>query len=120
MAGAVLDQKKQLALDTNVLFYLAKEYDFAHTFKEVHQERSYSLIVPPTVVQELTHWAIEKKGLEGSLAMKALREMKAWGLLPFDLVPTGHAVTERFSHKLITKGFLPEGEFNDGLILAET
>jgi hypothetical protein len=46
--------------------------------------------------------------------------MRNWGLLPFDLISCGHAITEQFAQKLIKKGYLPEGEFNDGLILAET
>ena len=39
-------QKKQLALDTNVLFDLAAEKDFAHSFREVYQERGFSLEFP--------------------------------------------------------------------------
>jgi hypothetical protein len=38
-------QKKLLAPDTNLLFDLAGEKDFAHTFREVDQERGYSLVV---------------------------------------------------------------------------
>jgi len=112
--------KKKLALDTNVLFDLANESDFTHTFREVHQERGYSLEVPPTVIQELSHLALETHCNESALALKALQKIRSWGLLPFDLIPTGHALAEQFSKKLIDKGFLPEGEFNDGLILAET
>jgi hypothetical protein len=46
--------------------------------------------------------------------------MRGWKILPWDLVPAGHAITGEFSKKLIRKGYLPEGEFNDGCILAET
>jgi hypothetical protein len=46
-------KKKLLALDTNLLFDLAADKDFAHTFREVYQERGYSLVVPPTAIQEL-------------------------------------------------------------------
>ena len=31
-----------------------------------------------------------------------------------------HGITEQFSEKLLRLGLLPEGEFNDGLILTET
>jgi hypothetical protein len=41
-------KKKLLALDTNLLFDLAADKDFAHTFREVYQERGYSLVVPPS------------------------------------------------------------------------
>ena len=116
---AVQAPKRQLALDANILFDLAEGKDFAHTLKEVLQERGHSLKVPPTVIQELLYYADEKKCDESAIAIKALREMRSWGIIPFDLIPTGHALTEQFSQKLIRKGFLPEGEFNDGLILAE-
>lgn len=113
-------QNKQLALDTNLLFDLAAEKDFAHTFREVYQERGYSLVVPPTVIQELAHCALVKQCAETPLALKALQQMRAWGLTPFDLKSVGHGITEQFSEKLMRLGLLPEGEFNDGLILAET
>lgn len=112
--------KKQLALDTNILLDLAEEKDFAHTFKDFFIERGYSLRVPPTVVQELTHFALIKRCSETPFALKSLEEMRDWGILPWDLIPAGHAITAEFSSKLIRKGYLPEGEFNDGLILAET
>ena len=117
---AARGQKKRLALDTNLLFDLAAEKDFAHTFREVYQERGYSLAVPPTVIQELAYCALEKQCAETPLAAKALRQLRAWGLSPFDLKSVGHGITEQFSQKLMRVGLLPEGEFNDGLILAET
>jgi predicted nucleic acid-binding protein len=113
-------QKKQLAIDSNILFDLAEDRDFAHTFREFFQERGFSLKVPPTVVQELTHYAVFKNCDLTHLALKALKEMRIWGILPWDLIPAGHAITGEFAAKLIRKGYLPEGEFNDGLILAET
>jgi predicted nucleic acid-binding protein len=73
-------QKKLLALDTNLLFDLAAEKDFAHAFREVYQERGYSLVVPPTVIQELTYYALVKQCAETPLALKALQQMRAWGL----------------------------------------
>jgi hypothetical protein len=44
---AVQGQKKEFALDSNILFDLAAEKDFAHAFREGYQERGYSLRVPP-------------------------------------------------------------------------
>ena len=46
--------------------------------------------------------------------------MLSWKITPFDLIPTGHAITEQFVKKLQLCGLLPDEEFNDGLILAET
>lgn len=117
---AARGQKKRLALDTNLLFDLAAEKDFAHTFREVYQGRGYSLVIPPTAIQELAFCALEKQCAETPLALKALQQMRAWGLSPFDLKSVGHGITEQFSQKLLRLGLLPEGEFNDGLILAET
>jgi len=53
-------QKKLLALDTNLLFDLAAEKDFAHAFREVYQERGYSLVVPPTVCRN--SWSLRAVG----------------------------------------------------------
>jgi hypothetical protein len=50
MAGS---QKKQLALDTNLLLDLAASEDFAEDFKGEFQARGYDLLVPPTVGVEL-------------------------------------------------------------------
>jgi predicted nucleic acid-binding protein len=112
--------QKRFALDSNILFDLAAEEDLAHTFREICQERGYSLRVPPTVIQELTYYALGKKCAETPLALKALRQMLRWNLIPFDLKSVGHGITEQFSLKLIREQLLPPGELNDGLILAET
>ena len=117
---AAQGQKKEFALDSNILFDLAAEKDFAHAFREGYQERGYSLRVPPTVIQELTYYAVEKRCAETPLAIKALQQMRHWHLLPFDLKSVGHGITEQFSARLIRAQLLPEHEFNDGLILAET
>ena len=44
---------RRLSLDTNVLFDLADEKDFAHDFREAYQRKGYALVVCPTVVAEL-------------------------------------------------------------------
>lgn len=113
-------QKKQFALDANLLFDLAADQDFAHTLREVFQEKGYLLHVPPTVLQEVTYAARYKSREEKLLGMKCLQNIRNWGLQPFDLPPVGHGVTEQFSKMLAQKGLLPDSEFNDGLILAET
>ena len=117
---------KRLAVDSNILFDLAAESDFAHTFIEVFQERGYSIKVPPTAIQEVTFIAFERPARtateisERGLACIALKKMLSWGLMPFDLIPVGHGITEQFVNKLQNLGHLPDDEFNDGLILAET
>ena len=97
---------KQLAVDSNLLFDLAAKSDFAHTFREVFQELGYSLLVPPTVVQELSFMGFARKPqnaqqkVEQDLATIALKCLLSWKISPFNLVPTGHALTEQFVKKL--------------------
>lgn len=45
--------RKRFALDTNLIFDLAEQKDFAFTFIEVFQEKGYDLLLPPTAAQEL-------------------------------------------------------------------
>ena len=110
---------KPLALDSNLPLDLAEDLDAAHTFREEFQRRGYVLLVPPTVVTELTLKA-ESKGEKALLAMRALQSLRDWGIQPFDLKSVGHGITEAFARKLISRGLLPEDEFNDGVIIAET
>jgi len=46
-------QKKQLSLDANIVFDLARDKDFAHDFREIFQSKGYALVLPPTAAQEL-------------------------------------------------------------------
>jgi hypothetical protein len=46
-------QKKQLSLDTNIVFDLAEDKDIAHDFREIFQSKGYALVLPPTAVHEL-------------------------------------------------------------------
>ena len=39
---------------------------------------------------------------------------------PFDLDSVAEAIGEKFVRDLLRQGLIPEAEFNDGLILAET
>lgn len=113
-------QKKLLAADSNLLFDLAEKKDFALTFLEVANERGFTVQLPPTVVQELTFAALHKCGEEAKLALAALRNLRGWGIVPFDLVAVSHGITEQFACRLHELRLLPEAELNDGLILAET
>ncbi len=113
---ADLIKPKPFALDTNILFDLADEQDFALTFLEVFLQKGYSFSVPPTAIQEL--FSLSDQG--EALATRALSEMLNWQIRPFDLIPVGHGITEAFSFRLRNSGLLPYDENNDGLILAET
>jgi predicted nucleic acid-binding protein len=112
---------KQLALDTNLPLDLADGLDAAHAFREQFQEKGYALVVPPTVVTELTLKAEDKSDpKKAKLAMRALQSLRGWGIRPYDLKSVEHGITSEFARRLIERGLLPEGEFNDGVILAET
>ena len=117
---AARGQKKTLAVDSNLLFDLAAKKDFALTFLEVASEEGYTLNIPPTVIQELTHAAFHKQGEENRLAQVALKNIRAWKIVPFDLIAVGHGITEQFARHLHQLNLLPEEEMNDGLIVAET
>jgi predicted nucleic acid-binding protein len=114
--------KKELALDSNVLFDLADGREFAHALLEILREQGFKLVVPPTVVQEIVLIAgdIREATNKRDLATKALENMLDWGIVPYDLRSVGHGITEQFAKCLIHKGLLPVEEFNDGQILAET
>ena len=46
--------------------------------------------------------------------------LPTWGVTPFNLKPIEHGYATEFSRELIRSRFLPDGEYNDGLILGET
>ena len=117
---AAQETRKQLALDTNIPLDLAAGEDFAHAFVEIFREKGYALKVPPTVVQELSILAFNSSGAKQKRALTALQNLRTWGIEPYDLKSVGHGITEQFARRLIQRQLLPEDEFNDGLILAET
>lgn len=49
----------------------------------------------------------------------ALHNILDWSFEPFNLIGVGHRITEQIAYKLIQEGFLPAGEYNDALIVAE-
>jgi predicted nucleic acid-binding protein len=114
-------QKKQLSLDTNFVFDLAGDKDFARDFREVFQSKGYALVLPPTAANEL-HFIFTHGGsaAERELARMALTRLLQWGIRPFDLDSTAEAICGQFVRGLFQQHLLPEDEFNDGLILAET
>jgi hypothetical protein len=100
---------------------LARDRDFAHDFVEVFRARGYGIALPPTVAYELH--ILHTKGaspLDRELARRALLHLIRWGVQPFDLDSTAEAIAERFAERLLRQGLIPEDEFDDGLILAET
>lgn len=115
--AAPVPQRPRFALDTNVLIDLGEGLPFAQRFLATY--RNAGLAVPPTVIQELVHIATTNHKAQQH-AHTALTNMRRWGILPFDLISVGHGITEVNAQKLMASGVLPDGEFNDGLIVVET
>jgi hypothetical protein len=117
MAGS---PKRQLSLDTNLPLDLAKALDFAHEFREEFQQRGYVLRLSPTVLAELEYLILSGSEKNRRLAEVAFGRLGSWRLTPFDLPEVHHVVAERFARRLQHQRLIPEDEFHDGLILAET
>jgi hypothetical protein len=119
---APLPAQKQLAVDTNLLLDLAADADFAWDFKEAFQSRNYVLKFTPTVAVELhENWLngpiLRKRELARIALSNARRQ---WQFQPVDLTEIEMAVAEHFAQRLLQRRLLPEDEYNDGVILAET
>ncbi len=111
--------KKSLALDTNLLFDLAAEEDFAHEFMDEFSSRGYSLLVPPTVIAELAFLSSRKDTPQREIARVALEKIAIWQCQPFTLSSTQLAIALRFAARLMDSSLIPETEQNDGKILAQ-
>ena len=112
--------KKQLALDTNLLLDLAEEKDWAQDFREEFQTCGYTLRIGPTVVMELEWLASSGKEAQRTYAGRAAERVSAWRITPFELSAIDQAIAERFGDALLELSLIPDDEFNDGLILAES
>ena len=112
--------KKQLALDANLLLDLAEGLDFAHDFREEFQARGYEFLLPPTAAAELNILSLHGGEPQKTFANLALRKLRAWKCQPFLLSDTKLAITEQFRRRLSAWQLIPDEEWNDGLILAET
>ncbi len=111
---------RRLSLDTNVLFDLADEKDFAHDFRETYQRKGYALVVCPTVVAELYFFQEHGDPEEQRLASGALAGLVSWDIQVFPLTGVQLDIAWRFGAALVARGLLPETEINDARILAET
>lgn len=115
--AATAPQLPRFALDTNVLIDLGEGLTFAQRFLATY--RNAGLAVPPTVIQELVYIANTNHKAQKH-AHTALTQMLRWNIQPFNLKAVGHGITEVNAQKLMASGVLPDGEFNDGLIVVET
>jgi hypothetical protein len=111
---------KQLALDANLLLDLAEGKDFAHAFKDEFQARGYEFLLPPTAAAELNILSIYGREPQKTFANRGLQNLRAWRCQPFALSDTRLAVAEQLRRRLSELQLIPDEEWDDGLILAET
>ena len=77
--------------------------------------------MPPTVRHELhTIFTEGASSADRDLARSALLNLRKWGIQPIDLDSTADAVARIFAQDLLSRRLIPDEEFNDGLILAES
>src|SRR6266700_22903 len=111
---------RRLSLDTNLLFDLADEKDFAHDFRETYQRKGYALVICPTVVAELYFLREHGDNEEQRLASLSLGQIASWDIQVFPLTGVQLDIAWRFAGAVVARGLLPENEINDSRILAET
>ncbi len=111
---------KKLSLDTNVLFDLAQERDYAHDFRETFQRRGYTLLIAPTVVAELYFFLEHGSSAEEKLASTSIRNIVEWDIQTIPLSLAQSAKARLIAKRLSASGMLPPEEFNDALILTES
>ena len=112
--------KKQLALDANLLLDLAEGKDFAHDFKDEFQARGYEFLLPPTAAAEWNILSFYGGEPQRTFANQVLQELRTWKCQPYSLSDTKLAIAEQFRRRLSELPLIPDEEWADGLILAET
>jgi hypothetical protein len=78
------------------------------------------LILPPTVQNEIGHWARRGSEPRRTLARQAIGLAAARGIRPASLLAVGHGIAEQVALLLRERGLLPESEVHDSLVLAES
>jgi len=76
--------------------------------------------LPPTAAAELNVLSLYGAEPQKSFANKALHELRSWKCQPFPLSDTKLAIAEQFRRSLSEMKLIPDEEWDDGLILAET
>ena len=110
------------AIDTNPLIDWAEGYgDTPDCFNLIKQRiPGVSIIVPPTVLHELGHFAKTNAKNLGNHAIKALELIRDEPLLkPIILVPVGHGIVDINAWKIRQKGLIDDDEIHDSMVLAE-
>jgi predicted nucleic acid-binding protein len=115
-----VSSQKKLSLDTNILFDLAEEEDFAHDFREAYQQKGYSLLICPTVVAELYFFLELGAADEERPARTAIAKLALWDILAAPLTASQLRAARNLAKKICNSGLLPPEEVNDANILTES
>lgn len=111
-----------LAGDTNVGMDLAQGHEWVLDALSAIRRRlpGCSLLVPPTVAEELA-WLATQAGQakERAAAQAFLRQHRRWGFELVHTVPLGNAYVGQIAERLRQASLLPSAETNDAHILAE-
>jgi len=116
------NQPQLVALDANVLFDLADALDDVVEAVALIRERLLEprLLIPPTVQQELAHWALHGGAAKQRSARKAIQLAVSLRIVPFSLIAVRHGIAELIAERLRDRGLIAAREVNDSLVLAES
>src|SRR2546429_9919985 len=92
---------RRLSLDTNILFDLADEKDFAHDFREAYQAKGYALAICPTVVAELYFFHEYGDAEEKRVACVALGMTASWDIQAFPLTGLQLHIAWKFADAIL-------------------
>src|SRR5436190_18338424 len=101
---------RRLSLDTNILFDLADEKDFAHDFRETYQDKAYALVISPTVVAELYFFHEYGNAEEKRLASITLGRVASWDIQAFALTGVQLDIAWKFANSILSRNLLAECE----------
>lgn len=115
----------KFAVDTNFLLDLAANnevcWDCLDALKKSRRIPVLpQVVVTSTVLQELAYLVDNGSTADKrSLALKAMQNLKQWGITPLDLKPVGHGIVERIGFEIRRSELLPDEEANDSYVVAE-
>lgn len=112
-----------LAGDTNIGMDLAQGNEWVLDALSTIRSRlpGSSLLVPPTVLEELAWLAVHAEETpERQAAQRFLRRHRRWGFQLLHTVPLGDAYVGRIAERFLRAALLPASEANDAQILAES
>lgn len=112
-----------IAADTNVLLDYAQEDETATDCFGVLRERlpGSSVLIPPTVLQELAYFATEgdTDHIRQAARTAASRLRRPWNFQPVNFIPVGHGIVQRIGQTLRDNRLIPADQINDSYVVAE-